>query len=555
MDVLRPARRVRHLRRYREIVQILAKHGFWMIIEQLGLTHLVAWPMRLRRKPPPPTYTLAERFRLALEELGPTFIKLGQILSTRPDLIPPEFIAELNKLQDRVPPLPWDIMRPVVEEALGRPVESVFRHIDPEPIGSASLGQVYAAELPDGSEVVVKVQRPGIRHTIEVDLEILQDLAAIAQERTSLGEVYNLVEIAEDFAFTLRNELNYVREGRNADRFRENMAELPFVYVPRVYWEFTSERVLVLERIRGIKIDDVEAIRAAGMDPGRIILHAADMIVKQALIDGFFHADPHPGNFYVLPGHTIAMVDFGLVGYLSVRVREDLVRLFVVSVLLDSESIVDQLIRMSAAPAGVDRERLRRDVERILIHYYGLPLKYIRAREVINDILPIMYRHHLALPPDLWLLGKTLMMWEGLAYTLYPDFDFFAVADPYVRRFLKQLRSPKVLVRRVGTLATQWGTLFLETPQHIRPLLTALERGQWTLQVRQQMERSYQAHLDRMTKRLAISILLAALVIGLGGLIPALDLRWPWPLSTWLILPGFLVTFVLSLWWLWSVLR
>ena len=556
MSLWRPARRVRHLKRYREIVGILAHHGYWALIEQLGLVSLVTWPTRLRRRePPPPAQSLATRVREALVELGPTFIKLGQVLSTRPDLIPPEFLTELNKLQDSVPALPWDEMRPVLEDVLGRPVEEIFAHIDTTPLGSASLAQVYAATLHDGSEVVVKVQRPGIRHIIEVDLDILRDLAQLAQERTSLGEIYDLVEIAEDFAFTLRRELNYVQEGRNAERLRQNMASVEGVYVPKVFWEYTSERVIVLERLRGIKIDDVDALRAAGMDTRQVILNAAEMIVKQALVDGFFHADPHPGNFYVLEGNVIGMMDFGMVGYLSERVRTDLIRLFIVSVLMDSEGIVDQLIRMSAVHGPIDRERLRRDVERVLTRYYGMPLKYISAREVIDDLLPIMYRHHLGLPSDLWLLGKTLMMWEGLAYLLYPDFDFFTVADPYVRRFLREQRTLRALSRQVGSTFTQWASLFFEMPRVVRPILLQLEQGTWEMPVRQEMDAHYLNALDRFGRRLALSLLVAALLIGFGFLLPHLDLTWPWSATTWLIIPGFLGLLVLSLWWFWNVFR
>ncbi len=555
MGFLQPARRVRHFRRYREIVSILARHGYWALLEQLGLVSLVTWPARLRRRPPPPVHTLSERVRAAIEELGPTFIKLGQVLSVRPDLVPPEFLVELARLQDRVPPAPWPAVRAVLEDAYGMPLERVFASFNPDPIAAASLGQVHEATLHDGTEVVVKVQRPGVRHIIEEDLDILRDLAAIAQERTALGEIYNLVDIVEEFAFTLRNELNYVQEGRNADRLRQNMASLEVVYIPRVFWEYTSERVLVMERIRGVKIDDVEGLLAAGLDPKQVILNAAEMVVQQALIDGFFHADPHPGNIFVLEGNVLGLMDFGIVGYLSRRVREDLIRLFIVSVLMDTEGIVEQLIRMSAVHANIDRVRLRRDIERILVRYYGLPLKYIRAREVIADLLPIMYRHHLSLPPDLWLLGKTLMMWEGLAMQLYPEFDFFAVADPYVRRFLRQGRSPRVLAQRVATVFTQWGALFLEAPEHLRPLLMQLERGQWQVRSQQEVDRRYVAMVDRVSNRVALALLLAALIIGLGMVLPGLDLTWPWPLATWLVMPGFLAVMVLSLWLLWNMLR
>lgn len=555
MALLGPARRVRHLGRYRQIVQVLVRHGYGAFVDQLGLTPLLNWPARLRREPPPPPQTLAQHVRAAIEELGPTFIKLGQVLSTRPDLVPPSFLAELNKLQDEVPTAPWEAVYQVLEEAYGGPPERVFAHFDPIPLGSASLAQVYGATLHDGTEVVVKVQRPGIRHTIEVDLEILKDLARLAQERTALGEIHDLVEIAEEFAFTLRGELDYIREGRNADRLRRNMANLGAVYVPRVFWEYTSERVLVLERIHGVKIDDVEGILAAGLDPHQVILNAAEMIVQQALVDGFFHADPHPGNIYVLENNVLGLMDFGIVGYLSERVREDLIRLFIVSVLMDVEGIVDQLLRMSVVKERVDRQRLRRDIERILVRYYGLPLKYIRAREVIGDLLPIVYRHHLGLPTDLWLLGKTLMMWEGLTYLLYPEFDFFRVADPYVRRFLRSSRTPRAIARRAGMTLNQWASLIVEMPRYVRPMLMQLERGQWETRTRQAVDPRYLASIDRAVSRLTIALLLAALIIGFGMVIPSLDLTWPWPLTTWLVMPGFLGMFVLSLWWLWTTLR
>lgn len=556
MNILGPARRVRHLGRYREIVQILARHGYWAVIDQLGLTHLVTWPARMRRRePPPPPGTLAERVRAAIEELGPTFIKLGQVLSTRPDLVPPDFLLELSKLQDAVPPARWDAVRGVLEQEYAHPLESVFASFDPVPLAAASLAQVHAATLADGTEVVVKVQRPGILRTIDVDLDILFDLARLAQERTSLGEVYDFTAVAEDFAFVLRSELDYLVEGRNADRLRQNLAGLDIAYVPRVYWEYTTPRVLVLERIRGVKIDDLEGIRAAGLDPRQIVLNAAEMMIKEVLIDGFFHADPHPGNFYVLDGNVIGMMDFGIVGYLSQQVKEDLVRLFVVSVVMDVDGIVEQLIRMGGAEATVDRLRLRRDIERVLVRYHGLPLKQVRARDVIRDLLPIVYRHHLHLRTDLWLLGKTLMMWEGVALKLYPDFDVFSTADPYVRRFAREMRGPRATARRLAYALNQWSEILIDMPQQLRPLLMQVTQGQWQVRTRQESDERYLAHLDRITNRLALTILLAALIIGAGAIIPTVDLTWPWPTTTWLVMPGFLGLFFVGLWWFWSILR
>jgi len=308
---------------------------------------------------------MALHLRLALEELGPTFVKLGQILSTRPDLLPPAYIAELSKLQDAVPPTAWDAVRALLEQELGREVVQVFAELDPMPIAAASLAQVYAAQLPDGENVIVKVQRPEITSLIETDLEILAALASAAQ-RTPAGRVYDPVGIVDDFAFTLRNELDYRREGRNADRFRANFAGEEALYIPRVFWEYTTRRVLVLERIHGIKIDDIAALDTAGYDRHRVALRSARIIIKEVLEDGFFHADPHPGNFVVMPGEVIGAMDFGMVGHLGRQDRLNLVRLYIASIRLEAEQIAEQLIRMGATAGKVDRSSLARDIGRLL---------------------------------------------------------------------------------------------------------------------------------------------------------------------------------------------
>ncbi len=333
-----PLRPIRHLRRYREIAGVFFKHGFGFVFDQLR----PEWrPWRRAFQPRPketwllPSEDLAAHFRLALEELGPTFVKLGQILSTRPDLLPPPYIAELSKLQDTVPPAPWEAIRQVLAEEYGRAPEQVFAAIDSQPMAAASLAQVHAATLVTGDEVVVKVQRPNILATISTDLEILMALARAAQP-TALGQMYNFVAIAEDFCFTLRNELDYCREGRNADRFRANFAHERYLYIPRVYWEHTTQRVLVMERIHGIKIDDLSALDAAGYDRHQVALHSAHIIIKEVLEDSFFHADPHPGNLVVMPGEVIGAMDFGMVGHLTERDRQNLIRLYYVSMTLDA---------------------------------------------------------------------------------------------------------------------------------------------------------------------------------------------------------------------------
>jgi ubiquinone biosynthesis protein len=355
MTFLRP----RQLNRYRKIAEVMARHGFGAVVAEMGLGGALNLPRRLlRREPMPATRrTAAHHLREALEELGPTFVKLGQIASTRPEILPPAFTEELSKLQDDVPPAPWEEIKPLLEEELGRPIEEVFLALDPEPIASASLAQVYAALLEDETQVVVKVQRPNIERTITTDLAIINDMARLAAERLSWTAAYDPVGLAEEFGTALMAELDYGREGRNADRFRENFADAPYIFVPKVYWRYSSRRVLIQERISGIKPDNIERLDAEGYDREELAMHAARFIIQEILEDGYFHADPHPGNLVILPGNIIGLIDFGTVGYLDDTDRANLIRLYVAIIQFDVDAIVDQLIRMRIAGPDVDESQ------------------------------------------------------------------------------------------------------------------------------------------------------------------------------------------------------
>jgi len=542
---------VRQLRRTREIATTFMRHGFGFAWEQIAPA---IWSRFRRPLPKPvvvPAERLAEHFRQALEELGPTFIKFGQVLSTRPDVLPPAYIAELSRLQDNVPPASWDEVRAALTRELGRPPEAVFASIDPEPLAAASLAQVHAATLPDGSSVVVKVQRENITRTIETDLVILSELAAGAQH-TPLGRIYDLPAIVEDFAATLRNELNYIREGRNADRFRESFADVPYVHIPAVHWEFTTRRVLTLERIHGIKIDDIRALTAAGVDRRKIALYSALIIIKEVLEDGFFHADPHPGNFVVMPGQIFGAMDFGMVGYIDEALRVDLIRLYAASVEMDPQGVVDQLIRMGAVGEDVDRRGLALDIGRLLGKYRGLPLKEIRATEVMADVLPITFRHRLRLPSDLWLLGKTLSMIEGLGLKLDPEFDIFAVSEPVVRRLMLRLMLPNRSWPRAAMLmGLEWGDMMQVLPRAGARLLRQAERGElFSLRLRGMDD--FLCLLDRLVTRLAISLIIAALTISMAVLMP---LTTGHIVARVLTIAGFVVSAVLGIWLVISMLR
>ncbi len=523
---------INHLRRSREIADTFIRHGFGFLFDQLEPgQHSWSRVLRLptQRKSASQPEDLAIHFRLALEELGPTFVKFGQLLSTRPDILPPIFITELTKLVDAVPPEPWAAIRSVLIDELGQEPEKVFATLDPQPIAAASLAQVHAATLSDGQEVVVKVQRPEIIPVIETDLEILSMLAARAQT-TSLGKIYDFVGIAGDFSFTLLNELDYRLEGRNADRFRRNFSGESYLCIPKVCWEFSTRRVLVLERLHGLRINDVPALDAAGYDRHQLALHCTNMMIKEVLEDGFFHADPHVGNYMVLPGEMIGIVDFGKVGYLNNRDRLNLIQLYIVCVEMDTEGIVDQLIRMGAVEEDVDRNGLVYDFNRLLNKYHGMPLKDIRVQELIDEFTAISFHHHLRLPGTWWLLGNTIVMLEGLGLRLDPDFDTFAAAEPYVKSLMKQLILPEAgLGPTILMDSVKWRDFMHRLPRVGQRVIERMERNEPFHMEIKDTDRIL-SKLDRLATRLSLSVLVAAFIIGLPMLSPLTapdsQLRW-----------------------------
>jgi ubiquinone biosynthesis protein len=542
------SRPIRHLQRYSEVVAIFARHGFGFLFDrQEPRPH--AWfkaPWRSAEEGvPPQTDNRAVHFRLALEELGPTFVKFGQILSTRADLLPPSFIVELSKLVDSVSPEPWEVIHALLTRELGQEPEKLFASIDPQPMASASLSQVHAAVLPDGCEVVIKVQRPNITSVIDTDMEILASLAASAQT-TSLGKVYDFTGIADDFSFTLRNELDYQREGRNADRLRESFASVPnLLYVPKVYWELSTRQVLVMERISGIKISDIPALVAAGRDRHKVSLNSARAMIKQILEDGFFHADPHAGNYLIMPGEVIGLVDFGKVGYLRDKDRTDLIRLYIVAIEMDVDGLIDQLVRMSAVREDVDRNRLAYDLSRFLNKYNGVPIKYIRARELIDEITAIAYRHHLRLPATWWLVGQTIAMLEGIGLQLDPDFDVFEAAAPYIQPLMAKLFLPHDgWIRNVLMDGANWGELLHRLPRVGTRVLERLERnGPFRMEIKD--TNRILDRLDRLVTRFALSMLVAAFVIALPIL---LQFTAPDSLPRWLILASLIPIIGTAIW-------
>ena len=434
---------------------------------------------------------------------------------------------------------------------MGGDPQQYFEQIDPEPLAAASLAQVHSAVLLSGEDVVLKIQRPKIQNTINIDLEILRDLASLAQ-RTPWGEIAHPEDILDEFAFTLQNELDYFREGRNADRFRENFSEEDYLYIPKIFWEFTTRQLLVMERITGIKINDFEAIEAAGYDRKQIALNSANIIIKEVLHDGFFHADPHPGNFIVMPGGVIGAMDFGMVGDLSDSSRKRLIHLYISSITLEPEDVVDELVRINAASANVDRFRLSRDLGRLLSKYSGTPLKDIRAQDFLDEVMRMAAHHHLSLPTNYWLLGKTLAMMEGLGLLLDPDFDLFAVSEPYVKQLKWQMLRPDgELGQAVLRQGAEWIEFISILPRSGRRLLEKLDRNE-PFEVGLKDTSRLLSGLGRLVNRLSLSIVIAGLVVGLAIIMAVTASNTPLQV---LVVLGFLAVLGMGVWLVISIIR
>jgi len=549
----------RHLRRYRQIARILTRYGFGHILTQLGIGRMIAPGMQKLRFTSADIVraTPAERVRMAVEELGPTFIKLGQILSTRADIIPPDLIHELEKLQDTVPPTPFSLIQAQVEFELKRPLHELFATFDPVPVASASLGQVHLATLAGGDEVAVKVFRPGIDKVIDVDLDILLQSAALAQKRTDWGRFYDVLSLAQEFANTLRQEQNYEQEGHNMDRFRQIFAGEPHVCVPLIYWDTTTRRVLTMERLEGVKITDLDGLEAAGLDPTVVARRNIHILLKAVLKEGFFHADPHAGNFFVLPGEVIGMVDFGIMGQVDPGTRLGLIQLFVGLFRGDSERSVVALSSLGIATRAADKRALTHDMERLKLQYYGLELEKIRAQTFVEDLMGIAFANRLKMPSNLILIFKTIAMLEGISLILDPDINVFQEVEPYVRDALLELESPFSQAKRLSEQLRESTEAMLLLPKQVRALFEQLEDGDAGLSFRLHGLEELTGRLSSAANRLALAILAAAFVVGPALIIPYLKELWPsWqsPALT-LILGGFALSLMITLVLLWSIWR
>jgi ubiquinone biosynthesis protein len=541
----------RHLRRYQQIGRILTRYGFGHILTQLGIGRAITPGLEKLRFSSSEILraTPAERVRMVIQELGPTFIKLGQILSTRGDLLPPEMIRELEKLQDTVPPTDFAPIQEQVEKELGQPLHEIFPTFEPTPVASASLGQVHFATLADGQEVAVKVFRPGVDKLIETDLDILLELAAQAEKRTDWGEYYDVVSLAQEFADTLRTEQNYEQEGHNMDRYRQIFAGETHVQIPRVYWDTTTRRVLTMERIQGIKITDVARLDAAGLEREVVARRNIDILLKAVLQEGFFHADPHAGNFMVLPHEVIALMDFGIMGQLDLVERRGLVQLFVGLFRQETDWVVEAMSDLGIATRAADRRKLARDLDRLRLRYYGLDLEKIRARSFLEDLMGLAFNNRLKMPSNLVLVFKAIAMLEGISLQLDPDINVFQEVEPYVRDALLELQSPVARLKEMAEQMAESAEALMMLPQQLQRILEQAEVGEGNLSMKLRGLDEPTKRVTSAANRLALAILAAAFVLGPALLIPQIHQIFPeWQAGAlFLILAGFGMSLLITL--------
>jgi ubiquinone biosynthesis protein len=525
----------------------------------LGLLELLSLPKRLfvQGAQAVQTKTMGERIRMFLEELGPTFVKMGQIASTRPDLIPAEILHELEKLQDSVPPFSFQDVRRIMEQELGGTLEDLFAEFQETPLAAASIGQVHYAVLKSGEGVAIKVQRPHIRTIVETDLDILQEIAALAELRLEWAARYQMRDIVQEFSKSLRAEMDYTNEARNTEKIAAQFAGDPKIRIPKVYWEYSTQKVLTMEYVQGLKLSEVNTLDQQGYDRKVLAERVVRSIFQQILIKGFFHGDPHPGNIFVLPGDSIAFLDFGMVGRLTPDMKHHFASLVIAMMRQSTDGVIKAITRMGLVPEEIDMQRLRADVEQLREKYYNVPFSQISLGEAVNNLFAVAYQHRIRIPADLTLLGKTLLTMEGLVEQLDPELSIIKIAEPFGRQLLKERYHPKKMTENAFNYLVEYGEILSELPKRIHDLTSVMKKGKMHMEITIPELDQFLTKLDRISNRLSFSIVLLSFSIIMVGLIigSALGrqttLLWKFPV----IETGFVVATMMFIWLLYSIFK
>ena len=551
-------RTVEHARRYRHIMAVLMRYGFEDVTGSIGrrLSGEVgrrAVPGRVRRAAE--GRTRAARLRLALQDLGPTFIKLGQLLSTRPDLLPAEYIEELERLQDQVAPEKFPRVRKEIETQLGGPLEKVFARFDPKPLAAGSIAQVYRATTHAGEAVVVKVRRPGIVQTLATECEILEGLAGWLKSALFADDTIDPHRMVTEFTSAVMKEVDLARERRNQVRFARAFAADPHVHIPAVYEPYCADGVLTMEYIDGIKPNDGAAIDAAGLDRSLLARRGADFGMRQIFEQGFFHTDPHPGNFFFLPGNRLALIDFGQVGHLTRQDRR-LLREIVLSVVDgDMHRALRSLERRNLLSEQTDTAQLVRDAEEMIDAYLALPLKDIPFRQAMTEGFDLVRRHRIHPPAEFTLMFKSMMTIEAFALGLDPGFEILDHLRPQARRFRLRLFDPRTLLRETRRAGRDLAELAAGLPDDLNLLMSRLRRGQIQLRIHHEHLENLANTLDKSSNRISFALIIAALLVGSSMLVSEPGHVFGFIRLQMMGILGYTAAAVMGIWLLVSILR
>lgn len=511
-------RKYQNFKRAKEIILVLARFGFGYIFNTKSTGKILGVSERkiksekgskevLQMKPP-------KRLRVALEELGPTFIKLGQILSARPDVLPAEYTDELTNLQDAVPPFSYEEVREQIHREFGKEVEEVFAEFNKKPIAAASLSQVHEAKSADGSKLAVKVQRPGIRNTIETDISILNRLAQFVEKRMRWSRIYQPTDLVKEFSQVIRQELDFVREAHNIEGFRKNFSGNEMMFVPKVFWKFTTKKILTMELVEGKKINKVIDSQNQEYNKKTIASRLTNSVLKQIFQDGYFHGDPHPGNIFVMKNGRIAFLDFGIVGHLEDKIKDYLADMLVAITQRDVGRIIRIWKDMEIMDPLEESQSLRQELKGFLDKYYGMESRKIHLGRLLEELIEIMVRYEIKAPASFALLTKAVINVEGICRRLNPKFNMVSYTEPYAKDLLKKKFSLKELFRKSSALGSEALDLLGKTPQELYLLSKGLREGKLSIGFKHEHLEDLTLVIDRASNRITFGLITAALIVG-----------------------------------------
>ncbi len=554
----------RGMKRLKQISSVFIRHGFYNVVSRTKIRgvsdRITKWereyPQEIDGKP----LSTAQRLRMVFEELGPTFIKLGQMLSLEPDIIPADFVDEFKKLQDMVPPFPFEDVRQIIESEMGEKPEKLFRRLDPTPIAAASVSQVHIGKLFSGEKIVVKVQRPDIEDVIREDIKILMKIARTMEKRLDNMELLNPAGIVGEFENFISKEMDFTNEAASIERFTANFKSDPTICIPEVFWDFTTSRVLVMEHLEGLRMDEKEKMIAAGLDPVKVAQIGINGFAKQILVHGYFHADPHPGNSLAMTDGRVGLIDFGIIGFIDQELMRHLANIFVGYAEHDYDRVITVFINMGLIKDTIDIKNFRYDLMDVSEPFYGRTLKHVKVKEVFDKVIAISTNYRIRLPRELILLFKTMVALESMGKNLSPDANILEAMKPHATRLLERSFQPKTIMSNLRHDLFNYANIFKTSPDLFHKVLKNLAAGNQNLTITLKIDRldEVERNYVRSSKRITVGILTAASILAGSWILASGHQFFPVsfpvvgimniPLTTLLGLIGYSVATILGIW-------